>query len=63
MSKKLRIERVIQCLSQEELSDMCGVSRATIQRIESKGIDGIKVGSLKKIAKTLNKSVQELFFD
>lgn len=41
---------------------MVGISHVTLARVEKDDIDQIRVGTLKKIAKALNSTVQELFF-
>ncbi len=62
MELNFKIERFKKNMTQDELSNLSGVSRITIHKIETKGIDGVRVGILKKIAKALDSTVQELFF-
>lgn len=59
---KLKIERVKKDWTQEKLSNESGVGRVTISVIERKGIENTPVKTLKKLAKALDTTVQELFF-
>ena len=59
---KLKIERVKKDWTQEKLSNESGVGRVTISIIERKGIENTPVKTLKKLAKALDTTVQELFF-
>ncbi len=47
-------------MSQEELSEKSGVSRATISKLESGEDCEVKVGTIKKIAQALNVEVSDL---
>lgn len=58
----LKIERIKKNLSQEKLSKISNVSRATISQLEKGNIDSVKVATLKKIAAALDSSIEELFF-
>lgn len=58
----LKIARVKENLTQEELAKKSGVGRVTISNIERKGIKNIPVYTLEKLAKALNMKVSELFF-
>lgn len=58
----LKLERVKKGLSQDELAKVCGVSRITIHKLETKGADTVQGYILKKIADSLGSTVQELFF-
>lgn len=57
----LRITRIKAGLTQWQLRDMAKVGINTIVELEKDNIDGITLGTLKKIAKALNTSVKELF--
>lgn len=59
---ELKIARVKRGWTQDKLSKEAGISRASICNIEKNGIDAIPVSTLKKIAKALDTTVQELFF-
>lgn len=59
---KLKVERAKRDWTQATLSEKSGVARATICNIERKGIETIPVYTLRKLAKALNTTVQELFF-
>lgn len=59
---KLKVERAKRDWTQTTLSEKSGVSRTTICSIERKGIETIPVYTLRKLAKALNTTVQELFF-
>jgi transcriptional regulator with XRE-family HTH domain len=56
--KELRLKRK---LSQAELARLSGVSRPTINRIESSSDVVINTQTLERIAKALNVSVKTLF--
>lgn len=57
-----KIRRIMKGLSQKELGKIVGVSNVTIVKIEKGDIDNIRFGTLKKVAKALETTVQELFF-
>lgn len=59
----LKLERVKKGLSQDELAKVCGVSRITIHKLETKGADTVQGYILKRIANSLGSSVQTLFFE
>lgn len=59
---KLKIARVETGLSQQELADLCEVTRQTIGLIE-KGKYNPTLNLCIKIAKALNKTLNELFWD
>lgn len=59
---KMKIARVAECIGQKELAKMVGVSHVTIGKAEKGNVDDIKFGTLKKIAKVLGVSFEELFF-
>ena len=58
----LKIARIKNKLTQEELSNISGVGRVTISNIERNGIETVPVKTLRKLAAALNTTVQELFF-
>lgn len=49
-------------MTQEQLRRKAQVGLATIVKLEKGEIDGIRVGTLKKIASALEKDLVELFF-
>jgi putative transcriptional regulator len=59
---KLKIARVEKGLSQQELADLCDVTRQTIGLIE-KGKYNPTLNLCIKIANTLNKTLNDLFWD
>ena len=58
----LKVERVKRDWTQEKLSNESGVGRITISTIERKGIETTPVKTLRKLAKALDTTVQDLFF-
>lgn len=61
MAYKIREIREKKRLSQAELAEISGVSRATIIRIESNDRVVINTKTLEKLASALNVSVRTLF--
>lgn len=59
----LKLARVKKDWTQEQLSKESGVGRVSISNIERNGIENVPVSTLRKLAKALNSTVQELFFD
>lgn len=60
---KFKFKRLEKDLTQMQLRDKSETSIQTIVNIEKgKSIDGLRVGTLKKLAKALDTTVQELFF-
>lgn len=60
---KFKFKRLEKDLTQMQLRDKSKTSIQTIVDIEKgKSIDGLRVGTLKKLAKALDTTVQELFF-
>ena len=57
-----KIARIKAGLTQKELGRLAGTSNVTIVKIEKGDIDGVRLGTLKAIAKALNTNVQLLFF-
>lgn len=58
----LKIKRISSGLTQKQLRDKSKVGMNTIVALEKGKIDGVRVLTLKKIARALNCSVEELFF-
>jgi putative transcriptional regulator len=61
MENRIKIERAINNLTQEELSHLVSVTRQTINAIELKKFVPSTVLAL-KIARVFNKPVNEVFF-
>lgn len=60
---KFKFKRLEKDLTQAELREKSKTSIKTIVDIEKgKSIDGLRVGTLKKLAKALDTTVQDLFF-
>ena len=60
---KFKFKRLEKDLTQAELREKSKTSFQTIVDIEKgKSIDGLSVGTLKKLATALDTTVQELFF-
>ncbi len=60
MKNSLRVERAIKNITQGELADLIGVSRQTINTIESNKYVPSTVLAL-KIARVFDKKVEEIF--
>lgn len=60
MNNKIKIERVIKNLTQEQLAEKVSVTRQTINAIELKKFVPSTVLAL-KICKVFNKSVEDVF--
>ncbi|MCX6337472.1 MAG: helix-turn-helix transcriptional regulator [Bacteroidetes bacterium] len=60
MNNKIKIERAIHNLTQEQLADLVSVTRQTINAIELKKFVPSTVLAL-KICRVFNKSVDEVF--
>jgi putative transcriptional regulator len=60
MNNKIKIERAVNNLTQEQLADLVSVTRQTINAIELKKFVPSTVLAL-KICKVFNKSVNEVF--
>jgi len=60
MKNTIRVERAIKNITQAELADLIGVSRQTINTIESNRYVPSTVLSL-KIARVFNKPLEEIF--
>lgn len=59
----LKLKRISMGLTQEQLRKRAKVGLNTIVALEKGKIDGVRVGTLKKIANALNTTVVELFFN
>lgn len=60
---KFKFKRLEKGLTQMQLRDKSKTSIQTIVNIErGKPIDGVRVGTLKKLSEALDTTVQELFF-
>ncbi|HFD2031394.1 TPA: helix-turn-helix transcriptional regulator [Clostridium perfringens] len=59
----MKLKRVKLGMTQLELKEKANVSLLSIIALERGNIDGVRVKTIKKIAKALNSTVQELFFD
>jgi putative transcriptional regulator len=60
MNNKIKIERAINSLTQEQLADLVSVTRQTINAIELKKFVPSTVLAL-KICKVFNKTIEEVF--
>ncbi len=61
MKNNIRVERAIKNITQADLADLIGVSRQTINTIESNRYVPSTVLAL-KIARVFDKPVEEVFF-
>ena len=62
MKNRVKKEREIQGMSQEQLSNKAEVSRTIISELENGKTDVITNVTLEKIAKALGKKVTDIFF-
>lgn len=62
MKNRVKEEREIQGISQEQLSNKAEVSRTIISELENGKTDVITNVTLEKIAKALGKKVTDIFF-
>lgn len=60
MGYKIKEYRLLRKLTQGELAEKAGVTRATICNIENGTQKDVKVGNLKRIAEALNVEMSEL---
>lgn len=58
---KLKLERIKNNKTQDDLATDAKVCRTTISQIENGRVDNIQLGTLKKIAAALNSDIQTLF--
>lgn len=63
MGYRIKEIRQKQGMSQQELSEKSGVSRAIISNLESGKTEQTTVRTLLKIAKALKSTVDEIFFE
>ncbi len=61
MKNNIRVERAIFRITQQQLAEMIGVSRQTINAIEAEKYVPSTILAL-KIAKVCNKKVEDIFF-
>ena len=61
MKNNIRVERAILRITQQQLAEMIGVSRQTINAIEAEKYVPSTVLAL-KIAKVCNKKVEDIFY-
>lgn len=60
----LKVKRILLGIkTQKDLSNKSGVGLNTIVKLEKGEIDSVSVKTLKKVAKALDTTVQELFFN
>lgn len=62
MKNRIKEEREIQGISQEELSKKSTISRTIISGLETGKIDTVTISTLEKIADALNKKITDIFF-
>lgn len=62
MSTSVKIARIKNGLTQKQLREKSNTSLNTIVALEKGRIDGVRVGTLKKIANALDSTISELFF-
>ena len=62
MGNRIKERRVALKMSQEELHEKSGVSRGTIVKLENEDNPNTTAGTLVKIAKALDTTVEKLFF-
>lgn len=63
MENALKRKRIERGMTQSELSKEAGVSRTVISKMENGKVEITTTGTLMKLAKALNASIIELFFD
>ena len=62
MKNRLKEERELQGMSQEELSKNSTISRTIISGLETGKIDTVTNITLEKLANALNKKITDIFF-
>lgn len=62
MGYRIKEKRTEIGMSQEELSEKSGVSRSIISGLENGTIRNTKIGTLLALAKAMNTSIHEIFF-
>lgn len=63
MGYRLKEIREALKMTQEELERKSGVSRQTISAIENDRAEDVKVGTLRALAKALDTTIDNLFFE
>lgn len=63
MGYKIKEVREAAKMTQEELAEKSGVSRTTISQLENGTLRITTTKTLVKLARALNKSVDQIFFD
>ena len=63
MGYRVREIREQKKMSQEELEQKSGISRQTISAIENDRAGDVKVGTLRSLAKALETTIDNLFFE
>lgn len=63
MFRRIKCARIEKGMTQEKLSELSGVSRATIIGLESGKTTNVKMDTLRKIANALGFTMDALFFD
>lgn len=56
-----KLKRIAKGLTQKELAKLAGTCNVTIVKIEKGNVDTVSLGTLKRIAKILDSTVEELF--
>lgn len=59
---KIKLKRISKELTQKELARKVGISHVTLSRIEKGSYENITLKTMKKLAKALDTTVQDLFF-
>lgn len=62
MGYKVKETREEKRMTQEELAEKSGVSRATIIALETGKTTDVKMSTLQKLASAMDTTVQEIFF-
>jgi len=63
MGWKLKEARVEKGITQQELADLSGINRVTIALIESGKTQDVMSSTILKLARALDKPIEEIFFD
>ena len=63
MNMNLKLARIKKGLTQRQLGKLVGLSNVTISHMEKSNCDNVTKSIMLKIAKALDATVQELFFD
>ena len=61
MGEKIRMLRKAQNMTQDKLAELCGLSRQTVNAIETGNTRNVTTGTLEAIAKALGVSVKDFF--